>query len=186
MLQLKCDTGSPNEKHIWWHYWNIWLVVGFYYNYYSYFSFLVGTYQPSVCFEQLITPETSFMLKKSRGRRTLAHGVRPYLRSKELTERWVCPFSCCEWRDHLSYPSTLPVARPGSRGGRWLSLLSFFTRLHHKHFFYYPLPTSPFGVFSLLTFPAGCYSVMMVFSFFFQRTPRCCAVYHTKPWIFFE
>lgn len=125
-------------------------------------------------------------VKKSRGRRTLAHGVRPYLRSKELTERWVCPFSCCEWRDHLSYPSTLPVARPGSRGGRWLSLLSFFTRLHHKHFFYYPLPTSPFGVFSLLTFPAGCYSVMMVFSFFFQRTPRCCAVYHTKPWIFFE
>lgn len=34
------------------------------------------------------------------------------LRSKELTERWwVCPFSCCEWRDRLSYPSTLPVAK---------------------------------------------------------------------------
>lgn len=75
-------------------------------------------------------------VKKSRGRRTLAHSVRPSLRSKELTERWVCPFSCCEWRDHLSYPSTLPVARPGSRGGRWLSLLSFFTRLHHKYIFF--------------------------------------------------
>lgn len=32
----------------------------------------------------------------SRGGRTLDRGVRPSLRSKELTERWVCPFSCCE------------------------------------------------------------------------------------------
>lgn len=69
---------------------------------------------------------------KTRGRRTLVFGVRPSLRSKELTERWVCPFSCCEWRDHLSYPSTLPVARPGSRGGRWLSPLTFWTRSKKK------------------------------------------------------
>lgn len=35
----------------------------------------------------------------------------PLGESKELTERWVCPFSCCEWRDHLSYPSTLPCCQ---------------------------------------------------------------------------
>lgn len=67
----------------------------------------------------------------NRGGRTLLRGVRPFLRSKELTERWVCPFSRCEWRDHL-YSSTLPVARAGSRGGRWPTPLSFFTPAHPK------------------------------------------------------
>lgn len=67
----------------------------------------------------------------SGGGRTLLRGVRPFLRSKELTERWVCPFSRCEWRDHLD-SSTLPVASPGSRGGRWLTPLSFFTPAHPK------------------------------------------------------
>ena len=119
------------------------------------------------------------------------------LRSKELTERWVCPFSCCEWRDHLSYPSTLPVARPGSRGGRWLLLTAchFFNAIttdkkgKRKKTQLFPL----FLLLRLLLFTfhprwlfvLAAESVAMIFSFSSHRTPRCCAVCYTKAWIFF-
>ena len=76
----------------------------------------------SVCLSAVIHVEEKSKAEVGGGHSAAVWCPPLSLRSKELTERWVCPFSCCEWRDHLSYPSTLPVARPGSRAGRWLLL----------------------------------------------------------------
>lgn len=120
----------------------------------------------------------------SGGGRTLLRGVRPFLRSKELTERWVCPFSCCEWRDHL-YSSTLPVARPGNRGGRWLTPLSFFTPAHPKTRFRPPPRPGSSGP-SLWHPPRLAVLWSWLLSFSCARTPQCCAVYSAKPRLSFE
>lgn len=108
--------------------------------------------------------------------RTLWRGVRPFLRSKELTERWVCPFSRCEWRDHLSYSSTLPVARPGSRGGRWLTPLSFFSPTHPKARFCSPVSARLLWPLSLT--PAAAPPIMILEFFLRSDSAMLCSLLH--------
>lgn len=103
-------------------------------------------------------------------------GVRPFLRSKELTERWVCPFSRCEWRDHLSYSSTLPVARPGSRGGRWLTSLSFFSPAHPKTRFCPPLSARLLWPLSLT--PTAAPPIMILEFFLRSDSAMLCSLLH--------
>lgn len=41
------------------------------------------------------------IVDSKENRTASCHNVPPLSRCKELTEQWVCPFSCFEWRDHL-------------------------------------------------------------------------------------
>lgn len=121
---------------------------------------------------------------------TVEWGVRPSLRRKELTARWVCPFSPAVSDAIISLipqlcllPDQAAEADAGSH--RWRSQRDSHRKLQTNPPTHQERekknPCFSFYFSSCWHFPPpGCDFLTMIFSFPFRRTLRCCAVYYTK------